>query len=233
MEYGQYFEYRQISPADYIKFKIPKFLERTLRTCENPKILDFGCGFGQISLALRDEGFTDLEGVDVSVPAIEYCRSKGLICHDGNDPAIFENNKGLYDFIILSHVIEHIPKSEIISVLEKIRSLLTLRGGLIVMVPNAQSNTGCYWAYEDFTHFTMFTSGSLYYVLRSAGFSSVEFLDPDSMEEVSGFFKKEIKKILLRIYRFNYVFWNRVTSSTVHAPSPMIFGYEVKALARR
>lgn len=106
-------------------------------------------------------------------------------------------------------------------------------GGLIVMVPNAQSNTGCYWAYEDFTHHTMFTSGSLYYVLRSAGFSDVEFLDVDAIGEVSGFFKKLIKKALLNIYRANYVFWNRVTSSSIHKPSPMIFGYEIKALARR
>lgn len=47
------------------------------------------------------------------------------------------------------------------------------------MVPNAQSYTGAYWRYEDFTHNIMFTAGSSTYVLRSAGFENIEFLDPD------------------------------------------------------
>ncbi|HLZ66415.1 MAG TPA: class I SAM-dependent methyltransferase [Aliidongia sp.] len=233
MEYGQYFEYRRISPADYVEFRIPKYLRSTLSAVKSPRILDFGCGFGQILLGLRADGFENVEGLDISQPAIDFCRSQGLVCHDGGDEAIFGQSKGQYDFVILSHVIEHIEKSEIISVLAKVLSLLKPGGGLIVMVPNAQSNTGCYWAYEDFTHHTMFTSGSLYYVLRSAGFSDVEFLDVDAIGEVSGFFKKLIKKALLNIYRANYVFWNRVTSSSIHKPSPMIFGYEIKALARR
>jgi len=45
--------------------------------------------------------------------------------------------------------------------------------------------------------------------------------------------KRLLKKALLSLYRANYKFWNRVTTSAVHAPSPMIFGYEVRALARR
>ena len=72
------------------------------------------------------------------------------------------------------------PKHEIIPLLIKVRSLLTQSGSLLVMVPNAQSNTGSYWAYEDFTHHTLFTAGSLYFVLRQAGFDSVEFVDPDA-----------------------------------------------------
>lgn len=43
------------------------------------------------------------------------------------------------------------------------------------MMPNAQSNTDCYWAYEDFTHYTLFIAGSLLYVLREAGFTNIEF----------------------------------------------------------
>ncbi|MGC9101323.1 MAG: hypothetical protein ACP5HC_08750 [Caldisericum sp.] len=41
------------------------------------------------------------------------------------------------------------------------------------MVRNVQSNTGAYWAYEDFSHFTLFTSGSIYYVLKMAGFDEI------------------------------------------------------------
>lgn len=48
---------------------------------------------------------------------------------------------------------------------------------LIISEPNAQSNTGSYWAYGDFTHSTIFTSGCLYYVLKKADFRTVKFID--------------------------------------------------------
>lgn len=82
----------------------------------------------------------------------------------------------------MSHVLEHLPKDMIIPVLQKIRdSLLNKDGELCIMVPNAMSNTNCYWAYEDFTHNTLFTPGSLLFVLREAGFSDITFLDPDGL----------------------------------------------------
>ncbi|MBK7370676.1 MAG: hypothetical protein IPJ09_04415 [Saprospiraceae bacterium] len=68
----------------------------------------------------------------------------------------------------MSHVLEHIEKINIIDTLITIKSyLLAESGSFVVMVPNAQSVTGAYWMYEDFTHTTLFTSGSIYYVLKS------------------------------------------------------------------
>jgi hypothetical protein len=109
--------------------------------------------------------------------------------------------------------------------------VLKIGGQLIVMVPNAQSNTGCYWAYEDFTHSTLFTAGSLYYVLCAAGFSQVEFIDIDCTAGMKPF-KKLMKKCLLGLYIFHFGFWNKVTASAFHSPSPQIFSYEIKAIAR-
>ncbi len=53
-------------------------------------------------------------------------------------------------------------------------------------MPNAQSHTGCYWAYEDFTHNTLFTAGSLLYVLKMAGFAHIEIIDKDALVGVKG-----------------------------------------------
>jgi hypothetical protein len=63
------------------------------------------------------------------------------------------------------------------------------------MVRNVQSNTGSYWAYEYFTHFTLFTSGSIYYVLKMAGFDEIEFVDVECLEGIP-FIKRMIKKFL-------------------------------------
>lgn len=231
MDYGSYFEFRQVDPRDYGGFRMPAYLKKALGLPGAVRILDFGCGFGQFSSALKASGYSEVEGLDISPPAIAHCREIGLVCHNGENPAFFDNHRQSYDFVILSHVVEHFPKDEIIPLLERVRSVLKPGGAVIVMVPNAQSHTSAYWAYEDFTHYTLFTSGSLYYVLRAAGFSSVEFLDPECLEGLS-WPKRVIKKFLLSFYKANYALWNRVTSSTLHAPSPAIFSYEVKALAR-
>ena len=211
---------------------LPPYLGGVLSTVANPRVLDFGCGFGQMLNALQSAGVVEAEGLDIEPEAIKYCRSHGLRCIDGLANANFYQERcGYYDFIVMSHVLEHFPKEQVIPQLEKLKGLLKPGGALIVMVPNAQSNTGAYWAYEDFTHYLLFTSGSLYYVLRAAGYRNVEFLD---IECVAGLptWKRVIKRALLKLYTANYRFWNRITASVVHQPSPLIFSYEIKALAR-
>lgn len=230
MEYRDYYEFRQVDPSSFSGFVLPSYLKKALGNPSGQTVLDFGCGLGQLTLSLRKAGYR-AEGLDISPYAIAHCRGLGLTCHQGDDEGFYNSHRQTYDFVIMSHVVEHFPKDEIIPMLAKIRSVIKPGGAIIVMVPNAQSHTGAYWAYEDFTHYTLFTTGSLYYVLKAAGFSQVEFLDPDSTDGLPRA-RKFLKKILLAIYGFQYRFWNRVTSSTTHRPSPDIFGFEVKALGR-
>lgn len=228
---NDYFALRNIDASFYNKYEIPSYL--LSRLSKESIILDFGCGFGQLLLALNKAGFTSLAGADINQAAIEHLKNNGLLVHDlsSNNNQFYESNANKYDSIILAHVLEHFPKDEMISILRQIRGLLKTGGQLIVMVPNAQSNTGCYWAYEDFTHNTLFTAGSLYYVLRASGFSQVQFIDIDCTAGMTPI-NKFVKRCLLGLYRLNYKFWNKVTTSAFHAPSPQIFSYEIKAVAR-
>ena len=81
-------------------------------------------------------------------------------------------------------------------------------------------------------HHLLFTSGSLYDASKASGFSSVEFLDTDCTAGSSSFLKRVLRRFFLRLYRWNLGFWNKVTCSAYHEPSPQIFSYEIKALAR-
>ena len=225
-----YFALRDIDSNTYEQFVLPNYLVNIL-TDKDAKILDFGCGFGQMMFALKRSGIENIEGADINEIALNYLKKMGMVTHDLLRAANFYDERaGQFDFIIMN-VWEHIPKNEVISLISKLRGLLNNNGGLIVMVPNAQSNTGCYWAYEDYTHHQLFTTGSLAYVLKAAGFTSVEFIDPDCTAG-SMLFKKVIRKFLLFIYRKNITFWNKVTGSHFHEPSKLIFSYEIKALAR-
>ncbi len=124
-------------------------------------------------------------------------------------------------------------KEEIIKTLIAIRKYtLTEKGKFCVIVPNAQSNTGCYWMYEDFTHKTLFTSGSLLYVLCAAGFKKIKFIDKRGTEGF-GFIVRLIRNLFYPIYYANKLFWNKITSSRYHMSSPVIFIGGLKALVER
>jgi SAM-dependent methyltransferase len=232
MDNGDYFALRNIEAKTYEGFTVPAYLTEVLND-PDANILDFGCGFGQMISALKQSGFSSIEGADINAAAIKYLRARQITVHDlASEVDFYDKHAGNYDFVIMSHVLEHFPKSEVINQLRLIRKVIKSGGALIVMVPNAQSNTGCYWAYEDFTHHLLFTGGSLYYVLKASGFSSVEFMDTDCTAGTTSAFKRAARRVLLRLYRWNLGFWNKVTCSAYHAPSPQIFSYEIKALAR-
>jgi len=132
---------------------------------------------------------------------------------------------------LMTHVLEHIPKDRIVAALSSIRtSILAPDGALIVAVPNASSPTHCYWRYEDWTHTCLFTSGSLLYVLRAAGFSNVQIIDAACMMETRPFIRP-LKRVALGCYKFWLKVLCRVTSSSLHEGSPLVLSFEVKALA--
>ncbi|WP_109486759.1 class I SAM-dependent methyltransferase [Occallatibacter savannae] len=232
MDYREYFTLRRQSSEFYASFELPPYLYPVLKEIDDPRILDFGCGFGQMLRALARAGLREIEGIDIEPEAIEFCRSQGLKCTNSfEQPGFFEEHSASFDFVIMSHVLEHFPKEKMIEHLRQIRNLLRPGGALILMVPNAQANTGCYWAFEDFTHHFLFTSGSLFYVLRAAGFNDVEFLDIDCTSGLP-VWKRAAQRFFLRLYAANYNFWNKITGSAFHHSSPLIFSYEIKAVAR-
>ena len=232
MDNDDYFALRNIESRTYEGFSLPAYLTEVLPDSD-AHILDFGCGLGQMICALKKNGFSRIEGADINSAAIKHLREFQITVHDLTaEIDFYDRYAGSYDFVIMSHVLEHFPKHEVINQLKMVRKVIKAGGALIVMVPNAQSNTGCYWAYEDFTHHLLFTSGSLYYVLKASGFSSVEFIDIDCTAGSASSLRRAARRFLLRLYRWNLGFWNKVTGSAYHASSPQIFSYEIKALAR-
>lgn len=231
-EYDKYFKHRNLSETTYENFTLPAYFKDCLPS-KASSVLDIGCGFGQMLIAMNKMGYENICGIDISTEAIDHCLKHNLkvqLITDLND--FTTTSTSTYDFIIMSHVLEHLPKDTIISTLQLIKNKLLKPGGaLFIMVPNAQSNTGCYWAYEDFTHNTLFTAGSLFFVLKCAGFEQVDFIDvlgTAGSRPVERF----IKQILIFIYKARIAFWNRVTNSSFHRPSPQIYTYELKALAK-
>ena len=229
---NSYFDFRNVNVSKYKDYQLPQYLINVLPIDKNAEIIDIGCGFGQTLLQLKKLGYTNIKGIDISNESVNYCTSIGLNVIKINNLSDYKiSNMVQNDFAIMSHVLEHIDKNEIINTLKIIKDdVLKLTGKLCVMVPNAQSNTSAYWRYEDFTHTWLFTAGSLIYVLKAAGFKYFYFLDPKGVSE-SRIRTKYFKLFLLLFYDFNMKFWNKVTGGSFHEPSPIIYTWELKAIA--
>lgn len=228
----KYFSNRNVEENYMSNYVIPPSLLSVLPKDKNAAILDIGCGFGYILNILKLSGYNNLGGIDISEEAVSVCKKNGLNVEQVTSlDDFFRNNNKKYDFILMTHVIEHIPKDKIIETLKQIKSALTENGTLYLSTPNAQSNTGSYWMFEDFTHTTIFTSGSIIYVLKSAGFDEINFVDPHDLMRHT-FLAQILKKFLLSLYKLNKKFWNKVTASSYHKPSPEIYAFEIKVIAK-
>ena len=224
----------------YKESKLPHYILNILNNFSlDSKILDYGCGFGHTLRELKKHGYANSYGADISSEAISFVQSLGFDIFDCSKTAFDSLDRkplknilgeGQYDLIIMSHVLEHIKKEHMIEFLSELRDCLNEHGKLLIMVPNAQSPIGCYWAYEDFTHEYLFTSGSLYYVLRAAGFNDIQFVDIECESE-HGILRKVLRRVLLKVYKLKLHFWNIVTCTWYHGSSPIIVSLEIKALA--
>ena len=228
-----YFKLRGVDAAAYTSAQLPAWLTRAVQGLEpDANLLDFGCGFGQNIRELKGQGFSCVYGADVNSQALAHCRSVGFDVYDVAGGFKELESSGIkFDAIVTTHVLEHIPKDAVIQTLAVLRGLLKPGGMLLAAVPNAQAYTGCYWAYEDFTHHTLYTHGSLLYILRAAGFSQVDLLDRYAIEGSSKF-RGGVRLLLTKLYAYNYIFWKKILGSPTHISSTDVFSYELKVRAR-
>lgn len=99
------------------------------------RILDYGCGQSGLLDALRNAGYTDLTGFDLSPQCMEEVTRRG---HHAA-PASLNSSPSLnssFDLIVLSHVLEHVPEPQ--PFLRHLMSLLHPAGSIYVEVPDAQ-----------------------------------------------------------------------------------------------
>jgi len=116
------------------------------------RMLDYGCGPGDVLLLARDEGI-EAVGIDSFPRSVSLAEKRGLkvLLGDYNHPDLAE---GSFDAILLQSVIEHMP--EPVAPLARLAKLLRPGGYLIVSAP-----TPCADFWNDPTHVRPHTPRSL------------------------------------------------------------------------
>lgn len=142
-----------------------------LRAQPGGRLLDVGCGNGQLLTRLRALGW-QVEGVEVDPAAVAQARASGLEVRLGSLEAQ-QYPPNHFDVITMSHVIEHVHDPA--GLLRECRRVLHPGGRLVVTTPNLNS-----WGHRFFKdswfpldpprHLYLFTFNSLQGVLKSSGF---------------------------------------------------------------
>ncbi len=163
----------------------PWDLERLLETAndimnyipkKDAKILDIGAAMGGLLNILQQNGYEKLYALEPSKTCVSYMKNEyklnaycGSVLDNFNN--IFGNEK--FDFVILSHVFEHIYDLQ--KAILNIKSLLSERGAVYIEVPDSSRYYDFYvvpYYYFDIEHINHFSEFSLTALLSNYGFKS-------------------------------------------------------------
>ena len=149
--------------------------DRFLPENMSAKILDIGPGIGRLMMFLKNCGYSNVKGVDISPSSVRSCKKKDLDCELADSTSDWLKRHAVeFDFIALLDVIEHIPKKDIIDFLSAIRGSLNTGGVLIIQTNNMQAEYAQLMRYGDITHELGFCESTLRQVCSVAGFNQVE-----------------------------------------------------------
>jgi len=146
------------------------------------KVLDVGCGYGFALRALRDLGFSDVMGLEVSPQQAARSIKAGFQVEIAQDSLNWlRGHPAQFDLMLLLDVLEHVPVAEQICFAEAVYHCLQPGGRLLLTVPNANAVLASRWRYIDYTHHSSFTEHSLDFVLRNAGFTDIRIANSKSI----------------------------------------------------
>lgn len=145
---------------------LAKYLAKRYRMQVGDKLLDIGCGRGELSEAFAKLGL-QVTAIDQASPTI-HDQGFTFIKRDFVKDGLGVNDES-FDFIFSKSVIEHLYYPE--KMLLDARQALALGGTIITMTPSWKHNIKIF--FDDFTHRTPFTLNSLSEIHQYAGLNHV------------------------------------------------------------
>jgi 2-polyprenyl-3-methyl-5-hydroxy-6-metoxy-1,4-benzoquinol methylase len=156
------------------------------------RVLEIGCGHGQVLMFLKSERSTEfVAGVELVAEVAEIARRNStvdLVLTGDVEQIELDFPPEHFDLIIASHVLEHVKDPW--SVIRRLRKLLRSGGQFIGSLPNVRNArislplvfTGK-WQYTDegildWTHTRFFTKSTISDLLHSSGFE-VQRIEPE------------------------------------------------------
>ena len=117
------------------------------------RILELGCGRGQFLHFLRSEGYTNVVAIDLDPEHVAQCRGFGYEVSVADMNAFIPTcEDASFDMVVMNDLIEHVARTEAVTLLEAIRVKLRPGGRLFIKTCNCNNPLGMATFFSDFTH---------------------------------------------------------------------------------
>ena len=194
---------------------------------KSARIFDMGCGSGSLLKGLKDAGYTNVIGMDLSEEQVTMAHNFGVSeVVLGDAMQFFRSSEEQFDVITGMDIIEHFTKDELVELLQLIQSKLKKGGMAIFRTPNMDAPIATAFAIGDFTHENYLNASSAEQVMLSCGFVDVN-VKPSFMR-VNGFLKEGLRGIFYRLLslrlKLQLFATARSTQKVLFTPNLLIVG---------
>ncbi len=148
---------------------------------KSARILDIGFGSGWFLAACLKLGYNNLSGADFGIAHKSHVRDWApdrITLHEIQDNIgeFLSGKKEQYDFIHMSHVIEHVPKYSLLWLVDSLYQALRLGGTLLLRTPNMEGPCANSSLYVTLAHEYGFAGSNLTSLLDICGFDNVRLI---------------------------------------------------------
>lgn len=160
------------------------------------RIVDIGCGQGQLVGLLQDLGYDSVVGIDVSAEQVALAHELGRSTVEQAELFAFvDAHAGEFDAVTAVDLVEHFERQDVIGLFAGLGRLLRPGGTLIIRTPNAASPYGGRILYSDLTHGVAYTRRSLEQVCAAA---ELEFVGAFPVRPAGKRFRQRVRRALWR-----------------------------------
>lgn len=140
------------------------------------RIVDLGCGHGAYLHFLKQAGYHDVQGIDVSAEQVELAQRLGVpeVQQDDLNTFLECAKSTSVNVVLLIDVLEHLNRSELFDTLDEVYRILKPGGRCIAHVPNAEGLFGMRIRYGDLTHELAFAPKSAQQLFATIGFEKIQ-----------------------------------------------------------
>jgi 2-polyprenyl-3-methyl-5-hydroxy-6-metoxy-1,4-benzoquinol methylase len=181
-----------------------------LPTNKDAAILDIGIGNGWFIKACINLGYNNVHGADYFAEKKQYIKywspkTINIFNIDKNIGDLLVTLPIKFDFIHLSHVIEHIPKYSLLYIVDSIYLALNINGTVFIRTPNMEGPCPQSSLFVTMGHEYGFTGSNLKSLLNICNFDDIQFHQFDiyhpTIKQRLGII---IRNLIIKLNRFKH-----------------------------